>query len=247
MEHYGLIGKNLQHSWSEKYFTKKFAEKNIRAQYQLFPIESIDFLPGLLERHTGLKGLNVTLPYKKLVIPFLHSIDKEAKLSGSVNTIKIIRTVQEVSLIGYNTDIIGFTNLLKANLTLKNVSALVLGTGGVSRSVQYVLRREGIRFVTVSRSSKKNDQLSYENLLRRDIQSNLLIINTTPVGMFPKTDEAPAIPYSYLTPDHLLIDLIYNPEETLFMKKGAERGARVVNGLQMLHDQADAAWNIWKK
>lgn len=248
MDLYGLIGKHLSHSWSEKYFGQKFANEHIPAKYQLFPIESIELLPGLIERYPNLKGLNVTIPYKLSVIPFLTSLDREAKMAGSVNTVKIIRNEHGVSMVGYNTDISGFRSCLPKEIkSVKNLNALILGNGGASRSVRYVLRSEGICCTTVTRVSKKNDQLSYDTLSPFHIANNLLIINTTPVGMFPDVQNCPDIPYDLLTEQHLLIDLIYNPEVSLFLQKGLKKGARVVNGLHMLEKQADAAWKIWSK
>ncbi len=248
MELYGLIGKHLSHSWSEKYFSQKFAINHIPAKYQLFPLDSIELLPGLIERYPDLKGLNVTIPYKLSVIPFLTSLDREAKMAGSVNTIKIIRNDKGVSLVGYNTDIAGFRASLRKDVkSKKNLNALILGNGGASRSVKHVLRSEGICCTTVTRTSKKNDQLSYDTLNPLHIKDNLLIINTTPLGMFPDMQNCPDIPYEFLTEHHLLIDLIYNPEVTMFLQKGLEKGARVVNGLHMLEKQAEAAWKIWSK
>jgi shikimate dehydrogenase len=248
MELYGLIGKQLSHSWSEKYFSQKFGKEHIPAKYQLFPLDSIELLPGLIERYPDLKGLNVTIPYKLSVIPFLTSVDREAKMAGSVNTIKIFRNEKGVILVGYNTDISGFRASLHKNIkSKKSLSALILGNGGVSRSVKHVLRGEGICCTTVTRTLKKNDQLSYETLSHRDMEDNLLIINTTPLGMFPDIQNCPEIPYQYLTKDHLLIDLIYNPELTLFLQKGLEKGAKVMNGAHMLEKQAEAAWKIWSK
>jgi shikimate dehydrogenase len=248
MDLYGLIGKHLSHSWSEKYFSQKFGNEHIPCKYQLFPLDSIELLPGLIERYPDLKGLNVTIPYKLSVIPFLNSLDREAKLAGSVNTIKIFRNEKGVRLVGYNTDISGFRASLHKNIkSKKNLSALILGNGGVARSVKHVLRSEGICCTIVTRTLRKNDQLSYETLNAFDIRDNLLIINTTPLGMFPDIQNCPDIPYQFLTKEHVLIDLIYNPETTMFLQKGIEQGAKVVNGMHMLEKQAEAAWKIWSK
>jgi shikimate dehydrogenase len=247
MDLYGLIGKQLSHSWSEKFFTAKFEKDKIRASYKLFPLATIELLPDLIQSNPGLKGLNVTIPYKRNILPYLDAIEMEAKLSGSVNTILIKRNKSVIKLIGYNTDIIGFTATIDCCIKKNSISALVLGTGGASKSVQFVLRKKGISYTLVSRESRKMDQLSYKMITNDDIASNLLIINTSPVGMFPDVGEAPAIPFEYLTKDHILIDLIYNPETTLFLQKGKEKGAKIMNGLTMLHSQAEASWKIWNK
>jgi len=247
MDLYGLIGKQLTHSWSEKYFTAKFRTEKIAGTYQLFTLAEIEQLPYLIQSNPTLKGLNVTIPYKRIVLSYLDAIEKETKISGAVNTILIKRNRLQTSLIGYNTDIIGFASTIDRCVHDKGISALILGTGGASKSVQHVLRRKGIAFTLVSRETKKLDQLTYNRITIDEIANNLLIINTSPVGMFPDIDFAPAIPFEYLTKKHILIDLIYNPEMTLFLQKGKERGATILNGLHMLQTQAEASWKIWKK
>lgn len=245
MDLYGLVGKHLEHSWSENFFTEKFSIENVDACYRLFPMDKIELLPDLLASHPHLKGLNITIPYKKAIIPYLDGIQKAAKMSGAVNTVVIKKRKNETKLIGYNTDIIGFTQTLEKILHRKIQSALILGAGGASQAVQFVLRSKGIAFTVVSRETKKMDQLSYDTMNPVDMRNNLLIINTTPVGMFPHIEHFPNIPYQYITKDHILIDLIYNPESTEFLRKGKEIGAFTMNGLEMLHAQAEAAWRIW--
>jgi shikimate dehydrogenase len=247
MDLYGLIGRQLAHSWSEKYFTSKFEKEKINAAYKLFPIAEIELLPTLLQQNSQLKGLNITIPYKRAILPYLDRIEREAKLSGAVNTLLVKRNGNKTSLIGYNTDIAGFSSTIDRCHIKKNITALVLGTGGASKSVQYVLRSKGIPFTMVSRDTKKMDQISYTMLTVDDIANNLLIINASPVGMFPAITESPAIPFEYLTKEHTLIDLIYNPEMTVFLQKGKEKGSKTINGLNMLQVQAEAAWKIWHK
>lgn len=247
MDLYGLIGKQLSHSWSEKYFSTKFEKERIDAAYKLFTLPEIELLPALLQNNPRLKGLNVTIPYKRDVLPYLDMIEMEAKLCNAVNTILIKKNKTKTQLIGFNTDIAGFSATINQCTKIKSLSALILGTGGASKSVQYVLRSKGIGFTLVSRETKKMDQLSYEMLMRDDIANNLLIINASPVGMFPEINSTPSIPFEYLSKDHILIDLIYNPEKTLFLQKGEEKGAKIFNGLKMLQIQAEASWKIWNK
>jgi shikimate dehydrogenase len=247
MDLYGLIGKQLSHSWSEKYFSAKFKKERIDASYKLFTLPEIELLPSLLQNNPRLKGLNVTIPYKRDVLSYLDRIEKEARLCNAVNTILIKKNRIKTELIGFNTDIAGFSATIDQCANIKSISALILGTGGASKSVQYVLRSKGIGFTLVSRETKKMDQLSYDTLMRDDITNNLLIINASPVGMFPEIAAAPSIPFDYLTKEHILIDLIYNPEKTLFLQKGEEKGAKIFNGLKMLQIQAEASWKIWNK
>lgn len=240
---YGLIGKPLGHSFSANFFNKKFADEAIPERYELFPLESIDLLPQLLNSHLDLKGLNVTIPYKQQVIPFLSELDKDAAEIGAVNVIKINC---DGSLKGYNSDAIGFRDSISPLLLPHMKRALVLGTGGASKAVIYVLRQLGLEVLNVSRRSK-GEIVSYNQLTPEIISTHHVIVNTTPLGMWPNIDDAPEIPYHLLTPDHLCYDLVYNPEETSFMKRAAQYGATVKNGLEMLHGQALAAWKIWNK
>ncbi len=237
---YGLIGYPLSHSFSPGYFKEKFAKAEIDAVYRLFPLANIKELPKLLAEHSSLSGLNVTIPYKEQVIPFLDDIDEAAKTIGAVNCIKI----NSNKLKGYNTDIIGFKKSLAPLLQQQHTKALILGTGGAAKAVAYVLDKFNIDYKLVS-SSGKTDTIAYEDISTATVQEHTLIINTTPLGMHPNTDACPDIPYSALGEAHLLYDLIYNPEETTFLKRGKAQGANTKNGYEMLVLQAEASWDIW--
>lgn len=243
---FGLIGYPLSHSFSKKYFTEKFVNESIDgAFYELFPLETIKDFPGLLKAYPNLAGINVTIPYKQQVIAYLDELEEAAAQIGAVNTIK----VEDGRLIGYNTDVYGFGNALKKTLIkhqLKVEKALVLGTGGAAQAVVFQLKKMGFMVQSVSRK-KKEDGLIYQELDAAIIAEHQLIVNTTPLGMSPKIDTCPAIPYHALSTKHLLYDLVYNPAETLFLKKGKENGAQVLNGLQMLILQAEKSWEIWNE
>lgn len=251
MKQYGLIGYPLSHSFSKKYFTEKFEKENIQnCEYNLFPIENINLFPQLISDNPSLCGLNVTIPYKEVVIPFLNELDETAKAVGAVNCIKIIRKGGSIHLIGHNTDVFGFRQSIKPFLEIQHERALILGTGGASKAVAYVLKEIGIDiyFVSRNKSQKLSDKmLSYEELNENVINAFKLIINASPVGTFPNINVAPAIPYHFISPAHLLYDLVYNPPETEFLKRGKSKGASIVNGLSMLQQQAEEAWNIWNK
>lgn len=238
---YGLIGRPLGHSFSADFFNKKFENEGIDETYRLFPLDSLEMLPALLSAHPDLHGLNVTLPYKQAVIPFLNRIDADAKEIGAVNVIKIH---SDGTLEGFNSDAIGFHDSISPLLRPHMKRALVLGTGGASKAVVYVLRKMGIEVINVSRKPDEG-QLSYNQLTPEIMERYHIIVNTTPLGMWPKIDDAPDIPYDLITADHLCYDLVYNPEITTFMRKAAMHGAEVKNGLEMLHGQAIAAWKIW--
>mgnify|MGYP006085041193 FL=1 len=242
MAKYGLIGKNIGYSFSKAFFTTKFSQENRTDTYLNFDIASIESLKDVIKSNETLKGLNITIPYKESVIPLLDRIDKEAKKIGAINTIKIH---QDGSLVGYNTDHYGFAKALADFLPLKEKSALILGTGGASKAVSYVLDAMNYKYQLVSRT-KTETTLSYDELNEDVISNHLLIINCTPLGTFPKTQEFPDIPYQYLSKDHLLFDLIYNPLETVFLRLGRAQGTQVTNGLKMLEYQAKKAWSIWK-
>ena len=246
MDVYGLIGKKLGHSFSPAYFNNKFENENIDAVYKLFEIASIEAFPALIDHSDGLVGFNVTIPYKEHIIPFLDEVDPVANLIGSVNTIKVDRNKNIPHLKGYNTDVIGFEKTLLKLISGRQVdNALILGTGGSAKTVSYVLDKLDIAHRFVSRTPGPKEDLSYKEIRREIISSNQLIINTTPVGMFPESDQKPDIPYQALSPNHALYDLIYNPEETRFLKLGKEKGAAVMSGGEMLKIQADEAWRIW--
>ncbi|MGD0711364.1 MAG: shikimate dehydrogenase [Bacteroidales bacterium] len=248
MNTYGLIGYPLTHSFSAQYFSEKFFREGIRdSRFELFPIDNINKFPALVNDIRDLKGLSVTIPYKQSVIPFLTSLDDIANEVGAVNAIKIIRG-EDVRLTGYNTDVFGFEESLKPLLRNVHTKALILGTGGAAKAIAFVLKKLGIDFLCVSRNKANSTSvITYDELNRDIILSHTLIINTTPAGMFPHIDQSPAIPYHFLTKEHLLFDLVYNPTETVFMKRGIEKGAAVTNGLQMLYLQAERSWQIWNK
>jgi shikimate dehydrogenase len=247
MRRFGLIGYPLSHSFSAGYFTKKFADlKILNAVYENFAIENIGQLQDLLNTHTDLTGLNVTIPYKEQIIPYLDDIDIVATKVKAVNTIKFIRQEDgRLLLKGYNTDIYGFETSLRPLLKSYHKKALILGTGGASKAIKFILHKLGINFISASIEELKDNEISYENIDGAMIEDRQLIINATPLGTYPKVDTCPAIPYKYITPKHVLFDLVYNPEETLFLKKGRESGAKTMNGLQMLHLQAEKSWEIW--
>lgn len=239
---FGLIGYPLSHSFSKKYFTEKFEKEGWSKdfQYDLFPIKKVEDLKNILHLHPELKGLNVTIPHKQSVMTLLDDLDESASIIGAVNTIKIDGGKTK----GYNTDIIGFEQSLRnflGDTAIKN--ALILGTGGAGKAVAHVLNLMDIAFSWVSRGNSE-EVLNYSNLKER-LKDFQLLINTTPLGTAPNVEECPDIPYHELTNEHFLFDLVYNPAITAFMKKGLEAHCKVVNGLEMLHLQADAAWKIW--
>ncbi|MDR1707232.1 shikimate dehydrogenase family protein [Dysgonomonas sp.] len=245
MDTYGLIGYPLKHSFSRAYFTEKFAKEEIDAIYLNFEIENISLFTGIIESQPTLKGLNVTLPYKEQVIPFLDEIDPRAQTIGAVNVIKILRENGKVKLTGYNSDIIGFQNSISP-LIDKNVhtKALILGTGGASKAVLNGLKAFGIESVLVSRTPNP-EQLSYLDIDQDIINNYKVIVNTSPLGTFPNVEDAPDIPYHLLSNGHVLYDLVYNPAETKFLRLGKQQGATIKNGAEMLELQARAAWEIW--
>jgi shikimate dehydrogenase len=290
MKQYGLIGYPLTHSFSKKYFTEKFEKENIAdCEYKLFPIEAIDQLPQLIKDNPDLCGLNVTIPYKETVIPFLDELDETAKVVGAVNCIKVVSLeslvfsnenqdaslksqvsglttkdsrlkTKDYKLVGYNTDVFGFRQSIKPFLETQHERALILGTGGASKAVYHVLKEIGIDcyFVTRDKESSSKNQgsrlttkdyrlntFSYEELNDHVFNAFKLIVNCTPVGTFPNIHDAPQLPYHFITPSHLLYDLVYNPAETEFLKRGKEKGAATVNGLSMLYQQAEEAWRVW--
>ena len=248
MDKYGLIGYPLKHSFSISYFNEKFQSENIDAEYVNFEIPRIEDFMEVVEENPNLRGLNVTIPYKEQVIPYLDELDKDTAKIGAVNVIKIIPQGKgDVKLVGYNSDIIGFARSIEPLLQSHHVKALILGTGGASKAVFHGLANLGIEATFVSRTKKSNDILTYQELTPEIMQEHTVIVNTTPLGMYPNVDACPDIPYDQLTPNHLLYDLLYNPHETLFMKKGMERGATVKNGLEMLLLQAFVSWEIWNK
>lgn len=244
MKQYGLIGYPLSHSFSAKYFTNKFKKEQIlNCNYLAYEIDSIEKLPLLINETPNLIGLNVTIPYKESVFNYLTTIDDVAKKIGAINTIKInIKTKQ---LKGYNTDYHGFKQSLKPFLHKNHQRALILGTGGASKAVVYTLKELNIDYLFVSRNPKNDDEIKYSDINSYIMQHHQLIINTTPVGMYPNIEAKPSILYSLLTPQHLLYDLVYNPLETAFLKEGKAKGCITINGLEMLQLQAEKSWEIW--
>lgn len=242
---FGLIGYPLGHSFSRQYHNERFARLGIDAIYNNYELPDISQLPQLIASDSNIEGLNVTIPYKEAVIPYLDKIDETARAIGAINVIRITRRNGQVQLEGYNTDYIGFarsfTPLLKG---VKHHKALVLGTGGASKAIAAALQNMGIAVTKVSRHPTAG-QLAYSELSPAVMASHTVIVNATPVGMYPATDACPPVPYELITPAHICYDAIYNPTETTFMKRAAMQGATVSNGLQMLYGQADAAWEIW--
>ncbi len=242
MKRYGLIGHPLKHSLSRHYFNEKFEYEGLDCLYQHFDLKSLDELQEVMEKYPDLCGFNVTIPYKEAIIPLLDDIDPVAKEVGAVNVVKIT----DGNLKGYNTDVYGFEQLLDRAINGKTIEhALVLGTGGASKAVQYVLQQKGIAYTLVSRDAAKGDY-TYDTLTDDILNQHHLIINTTPLGMFPQTDEFPDLHYQGLSKKHVLIDLIYNPKETAFMELGRTWGAKAYGGMQMFEEQAKKTWEIFK-
>jgi shikimate dehydrogenase len=241
MKRFGLIGYPLGHSFSKKFFTEKFEKEGLNDHvYELFPIESIDHLPQVLKEHPDLHGLNVTIPYKKDVVKYLDV----SQLPEGMSACNCIR-VQDGKLEGFNTDVLGFERSFVSALKPYHKKALVLGNGGATAAVVYALKKLKIDHRIVSRKLHDGSDLTYSDITPQIIKEHTVIINTTPVGTYPAVDECPDIPYEYITPQHYLFDLIYNPSKTFFLKKGEERGAEIKNGYEMLVIQAEESWKIW--
>lgn len=249
MKTFGLIGHRLGYSFSRKFFSEKFeTEGLLEHEYLNFELDSIAEFPGVFEKYPDISGLNCTIPYKQQIMAYLDEIDAEASEIGAVNTVKILRQGDSIKLVGYNTDVYGFENSLKPMLSEKHKKALILGTGGASKAVQFVLQKLGIEYVFAStKEYSGTNVIRYVDIDEALMKECLVIVNCTPLGTFPNTDNCADIPYQFITADHVLYDLVYNPEETLFMKKGKAQGASVKNGLEMLHLQAIRAWEIWNK
>ena len=244
MDKYGLIGYPLGHSFSISYHNQRFADEGINAKYMNFEIPTIDDLLQVLSQNPELKGLNVTIPYKQQVMPFLDYISPEARAIGAVNVIRVVHEGKNIKLRGYNSDVIGFTQSLEPMLEPHHKKALVLGTGGAAKAVAYGLNSLGLEYVYVSRYERP-DTIQYERITPEIVKEYNVIVNCTPLGMAPKTNTCPQLPYEALNERNILYDLIYNPDVTLFMQRGTERGATVKNGLEMLILQAMASWEIW--
>ena len=245
MDKYGLIGYPLGHSFSISFHNQRFADEGINAKYLNFEIPSIDDLPAVLGSNPELKGLNVTIPYKEKVIPFLDYVSPEARAIGAVNVIRVVHEGKKIILRGYNSDVIGFTQSIEPMLEPYHKKALILGTGGASKAIAFGLKSLGLDSVFVSRYERPNT-IQYERITPEVVKEYNVIVNCTPMGMFPKTDECPLLPYEAMDERNILYDLIYNPDETLFMRRGAEHGAAVKNGLEMLLLQAFASWDFWQ-
>ena len=254
MRLFGLIGYPLGHSFSKQYFSEKFAREGISdARYELFPLPDIAALPDLLRQHPDLCGLNVTVPHKQTVLPYLHELDETAQAVGAVNCIRI----REGRFRGFNTDVVGFEQSLQAVMGQQwaGSKALILGTGGASKAVAWVFDQMGIPFLFVSRQPVAEDlppsvgvkagQIAYESIGLRSPDEYRIVVNATPAGTYPNVDDCPPIPFDWLQPEHLVYDLVYNPTETLLLRRAAERGCTVKNGLDMLHFQAERAWEIF--
>jgi shikimate dehydrogenase len=241
---FGLVGKNISYSFSRGYFADKFKREHLPHSYVNFDLKNIDELEEIIKTTSNLKGLNVTIPYKEDVIPLLDDLNKRAKIIGAVNTIKVTKSKK---LIGYNTDYYGFKNSLKPNLKKHHKRALILGTGGASKAVAYALQKMNLKHDYVSRSKKEGVKFTYSDLTDELIARYTIIVNCTPIGTFPNVNECPDIPYDALTKQHILYDLIYNPEQTKFLSCGTLKDATTINGLEMLKLQAEKAWEIWNK
>lgn len=253
MKRYGLIGFPLGHSFSAGYFAEKFSREHIDATYENFPMPTLDGLRSMIAHSDDICGLNVTIPHKQKVMALLDELSEDAQIIGAVNVIAVKRTASVsgtgIWLKGYNSDVIGFGDSLRPLLRPYHRKALVLGTGGASCAVIAALRKMDMEILCVSRSQQASycgaPVITYSDVNADVLASHLLIVNCTPLGMSPKTDQAPDIPYDYISGRHLAYDLVYNPSETLFLKKAAAQGATVKNGLEMLHSQAEASWRFW--
>lgn len=242
MAEFGLIGKNIAYSFSKNYFQNKFKNEQLAHSYKNYDLPDLSAFPEII-KNPELKGLNVTIPYKEAILPYLDDVDEIAQKIGAVNTIRILSNGQTK---GYNTDCYGFSEALKPYLPLFNKNALILGTGGASKAIVFALQQLDFNTSYVSRQKSK-DVFHYEMLTEEIIRSHALIVNCTPVGTYPNISETPNLPYHFLEPNHLLFDLIYNPEKTAFLKKGIKNNALISNGLKMLYLQADKAWEIWNE
>jgi len=247
MKTYGLIGYHLGHSFSRNFFNEKFAGENLSDhEYVNFELDTIDEFPGIFDSNRNISGLNCTIPYKQQIMSFMDEIDPEAEEIGAVNTVKIVYHNGKRILKGFNTDLYGFENSLLPMLEEKHKKALILGTGGASKAIKYLFGKMGIEYLSATTKESSNEkEISYHQLNDELMKDYLIIINATPLGTFPKVDSCPEIPYDLITADHILYDLVYNPAETLFLKKGKAQGAKTKNGLEMLHLQALKSWEIW--
>lgn len=249
MKTYGLIGRSIGYSFSRKFFSEKFeVEGKQDHRYVNFDFQTIEEFPAAFKADPTIAGMNCTIPYKQEIIPYMDELDEEALAVGAVNTVKIIETETGKKLKGYNTDVIGFENALKPLLTSKHKKALILGTGGASKAIKFVLTKIGLDYVSASIEEELLEkEMRYDSIDEEVMKECLLVINATPLGTFPNVDLCPDIPYQYIGTDHVLFDLVYNPEVTQFMAHGNERGASTKNGYEMLMGQAIASWEIWNR
>jgi shikimate dehydrogenase len=245
MKRYGLLGYPLTHSFSKRYFTDKFEKENINSSYQNFEIDTIEKFPEIIKSNPEVIGINVTIPYKEQVIPYLNELNDSAREIGAVNTIKVLNTENGIYLKGFNTDTYGFEKSLKPLLKGHHNKALILGTGGASKALKYVLSKLGIQYISASIEELNDNEIRYEDINDQTMAERLLIINATPLGTYPKVDTFPKIPYKLITEKHLLFDLVYNPEISKFLEKGKNQGATIKNGYEMLLLQAIRSYEIW--
>jgi shikimate dehydrogenase len=247
MKTYGLIGHRLGYSFSRNFFSEKFKTENLTGhEYLNFELDSIDEFPRIFTQGKNIVGLNCTIPYKQQIMSFLDEIDTEAAQIGAVNTVKIDEINGQRFLKGFNTDSYGFENSLRPMLDEKHKKALILGTGGASKAIKYIFNKLNIQFISASIEAECFDnEIRYHQIDEALLKEYLIVIQATPLGTFPNIDQCVDIPYQYLTADHVCFDLVYNPEETLFLKKAKTKGAKTKNGLEMLHLQAKRAWEIW--
>lgn len=244
MDKYGIIGYPLGHSFSPEFFNEKFKNEGIDAVYERYELSQIDLLPEIIASNPELCGLNVTIPYKQQIMQYLDELSEEAREIGAVNVVKVTHNGKNVHLKGFNSDVIGFSRSIEPLLEKHHKKALILGTGGAAQAIDYGLKQLGLETIKVSRYERP-DTIQYDKITPDVIKEYKVIINCTPIGMYPNTEECPNLPYEAMDSQHLLYDLIYNPDTTLFMKKGMERGAVVKNGLEMLLLQAYASWEFW--
>jgi shikimate dehydrogenase len=247
MKKYGLIGFPLTHSFSKRYFSERFETENIDSSYENFEIDNINKFPEIIKNNPEIIGINVTIPYKEQVIQYLNELNDSAKEIGAVNTVKIKRTSDGVYLKGFNTDTYGFETSLIPFLKEHHKKALILGTGGASKALKYVLTKLGIEYISASIEELKENEISYDDIDEKMMKERLLIINATPLGTYPKVETYPNIPYLYITEKHLLFDLVYNPEISAFLRKGMNMGATTKNGHEMLLLQAKKSYEIWNE
>ncbi len=244
----GLIGESLEHSFSKKYFIEKFIKEELENySYQNYELEDIATIKKVVEEH-NLSGFNVTIPYKETIIPFLDALSETAKEIGAVNTVKVIRTENTIKLVGHNTDAFGFHQLIKPFFKSRHERILILGTGGASKAVAYLLKKQyGASVLFASRKPTEGNIINWKDVNKNVIRFHKMIVNTTPLGMYPNENDVPKIPFDKMNEEFLLVDLIYNPLETQFLKQGKEKGTVTLNGLTMLHQQAEKSWRIWTK